>query len=272
MASDQHSDRQAGTRVPVALITGAGRGLGEALAKACGADGMRVLVTDVDLQAARGVAASVVEAGGDAEAAALDVTDQPAVAAWVEEAWERHGGLDLLLNNAGVAVAAEAHELSDDGWDRVLDVNLHGVVNLTRAVYPRMVAAGRGRICNVASMFGLFPAPVALSYTTSKFAIVGLSLALRAEAAGLGVKVTAACPGFLDTDLFPADGRPPGKLVPAPIAAARILAGVRRNRAVTVFPWYVRALWWLYRLSPSLIVRLNKAAMSGYREPGQEGD
>lgn len=281
MTPASQSDPDVLPRREVALVTGAGSGLGRALALACARQGQHVLVTDLDAAAAQATADLITDAGGHAESAQLDVTDADAVQAFIDDAWDRLGGIDLLLNNAGVASSFEAQDIPPGHWRDLLDVNLFGAVQVLHPVYLRMAArpgadrndarpgadrkdahpARPARICNIASIFGLVPAPLAAPYVTSKFALVGLSLSLRAEAAPLDIQVTAACPGFIDTALFPADARPPGRLMSPDDAAARILQGIRRNRPLIVFPWYARLLWWLHRLSPALSDRLNRSAL-----------
>jgi NAD(P)-dependent dehydrogenase (short-subunit alcohol dehydrogenase family) len=251
----------------VALVTGAGSGIGEALADALARRGARVVVTDVDGGRARAVADRLLRDGHAARAAGLDVTNAAAFRRAVDETVASEGRLDLLFNNAGVGVAGEARDVELADWRRAVDVNFWGVVHGILAAYPRMVAQGSGHIVNTASGAGLLPRPGMTAYAATKHAVVGLSTSLRAEAAAYGVRVSAVCPGFVRTNIFAAttyakvDGARLMEKVPiAPFSAeecARIvLRGVARNRAVIVVSRLLVFEWLVYRLSPALAIRL----------------
>lgn len=242
-----------------ALVTGGGSGLGRALTLELVRQGAaKVVAADVDAAAATRVAA---EAGVACEGVALDVTRADEVAALVR----RLGELDLLVNNAGIGLIGEARDLSVDEWRRVLDVNLLGVVHGVAAAYPRMCARGQGTLVNVASIMGFLPAPMMAPYAASKHAVIGLTKALRAEASSLGVRVTLACPGFIDTPIhdrtrFVGMRRAPtsARLKPATPAAvaAAILRGAARGQSTVFVPGHARVLWWLSRWAPWLLERL----------------
>jgi NAD(P)-dependent dehydrogenase (short-subunit alcohol dehydrogenase family) len=250
----------------VALVTGGGSGIGAALVEALVRGGAaRVWVADVDRGAAEAVAARCGEA---AVAVSLDVRDAVAVAALVEEIEAREGALGLLINNAGVGLTGEVRDLELAHWERVMGVNLWGVIHGVQAVYPRMAARGRGQIVNVASVAGLSPAAFSAAYAASKHAVVGLSTSLRAEAAGLGVRVSVACPGLIETPLIrqgPSVGIDAGEAfkvlgvpaIPASVCAARILEGAARDEAIIVVTWQARVAWWLWRLWPGLSLWLS---------------
>jgi NAD(P)-dependent dehydrogenase (short-subunit alcohol dehydrogenase family) len=169
------------------------------------------------------------------------------------------------------------HELTGSHWDHALDVNLRGVVNGILAVYPRMVAAGHGHIVNTSSAAGLAAPAFVAPYAASKYGVVGLSAAMRPEAARHGVRISILCPGAVDTPIL---DRPPAAELPAgasapvtgreflrvlgqePVpAAAFARAAVRqvaRNKAVIIVPGRTKALWYLQRLSPALVERVNR--------------
>ncbi len=247
-----------------ALVTGGASGIGAALAHQLSAGGARVVVADIDGEAAARGAAAL--AGG--EAATLDVRDAEAVEALVDRLWRERGGIDLLFNNAGVAVAGEAHACSLDDWRHVLDVNLNGVVHGVAAAYPRMVERRRGHIVNTASLAGLIPAPWLAAYAAAKHAVVGLSAALRAEGRAHGVRVSAVCPGFIATPLV--DERVVVRGLPreitlaqvgvrpmAPEACAKaILRGVRKNRGRIVVTGHAHVMHLVHRLAPDLFAWL----------------
>jgi short-subunit dehydrogenase len=154
-----------------------------------------------------------------------------------------------------------------------VDINFLGVVYGTRAAYRHMIRQRSGQIVNIASMYGLFPGILALPYIATKYAVVGMSLSLRAEAKAWGVGVTAVCPGFIRTDLLHSgqygegytaqrlEGTIPFRFIGADSAAREILRGARKNRAIVVFPFYARISWWIYRLSPWLMVFINGLAL-----------
>jgi NAD(P)-dependent dehydrogenase (short-subunit alcohol dehydrogenase family) len=262
----------------VAIVTGGASGIGRALGAALVRRGDLVVLADADGEAAAEVAERLGAAGpGSATAAAVDVRDADAVAALVGGTAERHGRLDLLFNNAGVGMGGPAEELALAHWDRALDVNLRGVVHGVHAAYPLMVRQGHGHIVNTASLAGLLPSPGSAPYATTKWAVVGLSLSLRAEAAPRGVRVSVVCPGGVDTPILdkgmPADlPRVPGiegidsralitrfsggRLYSADALAVDVLRGVDRNRPIVVAPRQARAMWRLMRLSPSLVLRV----------------
>jgi NADP-dependent 3-hydroxy acid dehydrogenase YdfG len=266
----------------IAVVTGAGSGIGAALCEELARRGARVVAADLDERAAAETARSIRIAGGTATHAAVDVTSAPAVAELVA-ATERTGPIALWCSNAGIAVggAADALELAD--WQRVLDVNLAGVVHGVHAVYPRMVARRAGHIVNIASVAGLAPYPLALPYTTSKHAVVGLSLALRAEAAHHRVRVSVACPGMIRTPIWErstvrgslAHGRAAmmsrlaGMTTPEACARA-IVRGVLADRAVIPVTLEARVAWWLTRASPALALALSKQlARAAHRIAGR---
>lgn len=265
-----------GFRGVVAIVTGGASGLGRALCEELGRRGAVVVVADIDEPGARAVAAGIEAAGGWATAACLDVRDAAAVAALVQGTAAAHGRLDLMINNAGVAVAGEAQELGLEHWRRAIEVNLWGVIHGATAAYATMARQGSGHIVNVASLAGLAGFPTATPYATTKFAIVGLSQSLRAEGEDLGVKVSVVCPGFVQTSIFD-NGTYAGsrkedalaqvkfKMMDAAQAARITLDGIARNRAVIVFPFYARLLWRLVRLSPGIAAPLHRMTVRGFR-------
>jgi NAD(P)-dependent dehydrogenase (short-subunit alcohol dehydrogenase family) len=259
------------------FITGAASGIGLGLAEALAVAGARVRMTDVDGAACEAAAAALRARGLEASAATLDVRDGEAVAAAFEDAWRDFGGVDLMINNAGIGVAADARDMSAELWRRVVEINFMGVVHGCHAAWPRMAAAGGGQVVNIASAFGLLPGPLYAAYSAAKHGVVGLSRSLRAEGRALGIGVTAVCPGFIRTrilenavlvglDRTRAEAAIPFRFLDLDDAVARTLRGVARNRALVVFPWEIRALWWLDRLSPRLVDWLSAATARRYRK------
>ena len=180
-----------------AIVTGAGSGIGAALCRALTAAGAEVVCTDIDEAAAARTAEPL-----GARSRRLDVADAAAVADCVAEVVDRAGRIDLLFNNAGITWGGDTELLTLDQWNAIIDVNIRGVVHGVAAAYPVMVKQGHGHIVNTASMAGLAAAGQITSYVMSKHAVVGLSLALRSEAAAHGVGVTAVCPSAVDLSLI----------------------------------------------------------------------
>ena len=180
-----------------AIVTGAGSGIGAALCRALASAGADVVCTDID-----GDAAERTADGLSARSARLDVTDAAAVQATVDDVVARAGRLDLMFNNAGIAWGGDTESLTLDQWNAIIDINIRGVVHGVAAAYPLMVRQGHGHIVNTASMAGLTAAGLVTSYVMTKHAVVGLSLALRSEAAARGVGVLAVCPGAVETPIL----------------------------------------------------------------------
>lgn len=258
----------------VCVVTGAASGIGLALSTALARLGARVVLTDRDGEV-HGRAAELASAGHSASSVLLDVTDRDSFARVVAEVIERQRRLDFLFNNAGVGVGGEARDLGAEEWDRVIAVNLGGVIHGVQAAYPAMLRQRSGHIVNVASVAGLVPFPGEISYTASKWAVVGLTLTLRTEAAALGVRVTLVCPGKVETPIYRTSrilgfdrdavlALWPEGVTPAE-CAAEILEGVARDRAVIVVTRTARALWWLQRASPGAALWLGERYLARLR-------
>jgi NAD(P)-dependent dehydrogenase (short-subunit alcohol dehydrogenase family) len=253
----------------VGIVTGGASGIGRALSEALARRGATVVIADLQIEGAQKVAAAIRAAGGQATAAEVDVADFEAVNRLVEATVNAHGRLDYLFNNAGIGIGGEVRHYHLPDWQRVLDVNLYGVVHGVQAAYPVMVRQGFGHIVNTASMAGLVPSPWMVSYSAAKHAVVGLSLALRVEAAPVGVRVSVLCPGVVRTPILEGGGKN-GKLLQStsperlraywerlhPMEpdtfAPKVLHAVARNRAIIIVPWWWKVFWWVNRLSPWL--------------------
>jgi NAD(P)-dependent dehydrogenase (short-subunit alcohol dehydrogenase family) len=192
-----------------ALVTGAGSGIGEAIAKGLAASGACVLVQDLHEDAAARVTAEITASGGTAQAAGGDVADPATVEALVAQAVGFGGGLTLLVNNAGIGgPLAPVGEYPLDGWRRVMGVNLDGVFYGMRFAIPEMLKAGGGAIVNIASILGSVGFANASAYTAAKHALLGLTKAAALEYSAKGIRVNAIGPAFIDTPLL--GNLPPG--------------------------------------------------------------
>ncbi|HLH13076.1 MAG TPA: SDR family oxidoreductase [Methylovirgula sp.] len=266
----------------VAIVTGGGMGLGRALCVELSKRGAAVVVADIDGEAARNAVDEIVGEGGRARAFQVDVSRRDDVVRLIDTVVSEFGGLDYIFNNAAIVIGGDTRDLSIEQYDRVLGVNLHGVVYGALAAYRVMVGQGHGHIVNVSSLSGLIPQPGNTPYSTAKWGLVGFSLALRYEGADLGVKVSCVCPGDMKTDIYKnmtvmnmdlatieRDSRRTHFLLPqwsAARAAQEILAGVAHNRAMIVFPWIGRVYWRLHRFVPSLVYSVTLRRMRSFRK------
>jgi NAD(P)-dependent dehydrogenase (short-subunit alcohol dehydrogenase family) len=187
-----------------AIVTGAARGIGRAVALGLAEAGARVAVADLDLAEAKAVAQAIREAGGEATALALDVADEAAVEAGFAEAAATFGGIRILINNAGTAIRKPSVELPRAEWDKVIGVNMTGVFLCARSAARHMIAAGGGRIVNMASIMGLSGGGLYpnISYQASKGAVVNMTRALALEWAEAGIRVNAVAPTWVRTDFI----------------------------------------------------------------------
>ena len=186
----------------VAIVTGAGRGIGRAIAERLAADGASVLVGDLDDAAAGETVAAIEAAGGHALAVHVDVTQPDDVEALAAAATDRFGGIDILVNNAGILRSTRAADVSPEEWHLVVDANLTGSFLCARAAYPALRASGHGRIVNMASMAGRATSTLGgVHYTTAKAGVLGLSRHLAREWARDGITVNAVSPGIVDTPM-----------------------------------------------------------------------
>lgn len=237
-----------GFRDEVAVITGAGSGIGRALALDLARAGARVEISDVVAEAAEETAIRARELGAWAKAVELDVTDGAAMAAHAREVEAEHGRVDLVINNAGLALAAQVVDQSVDDVFDVLDVNLRGVIHGSQAFLPALQRAPAGRLVNISSLFGLVPMPFNSAYAASKYGVRGYTeaLAMELDIAGSSVSVTCVHPGGVATGIVDNARMAPGTedlaegfkqvlRMPPEQAARIILRGVaRRKRRILV--------------------------------------
>ncbi|MBW2179511.1 MAG: SDR family oxidoreductase [Deltaproteobacteria bacterium] len=248
----------------IIIITGGASGIGKALGQRLSDKGAHVILADVNTKMLEDTVNSISKEGGLSEAVTLDVTDRIKVKQLVDDTVAKRGRLDYMFNNAGIGVAGEARDFSYEDWQKVIDTNLYGTVNGVFAAYHVMVKQGFGHIINTASLAGLIPVPGEISYTASKYGIVGLSNALRIEGTKLGVRVSVVCPGLIDTPIYHTVkaanvdrekflSELPKKMTSADSCARIVLKGVERNKAIIIVTPLARIMWITQRVSPGLI-------------------
>ena len=261
----------------VAIVTGAASGIGKAIAETLAARGSAVVLTDIDDADAEAAARQIRERGGRASAHHLDVTNAREFDEVMGETVGRLGRLDYVFNNAGIGVAGEVGEHTLEAWDRILGVNLKGVIHGIQFAYPVMLRQGFGHIVNTASMAGLTTLPGSGSYTATKHAVVALSKVLRAEAWSRGIRVSVLCPGVIRTPILEGgrhgiflagSGEAQRKFareffeqfhpMPPETLARKALDRVARNQAIIIVPAWWRIFWWMERAAPSLWAFLGR--------------
>jgi 3-oxoacyl-[acyl-carrier protein] reductase len=183
----------------VALVTGASRGIGAAVADQLAALGARVIGTATSESGAQAIDARLAASGGAGRV--LDVTDGAAVEALIDEVGKTFGGIAILVNNAGITRDQLLMRLKDEDWQAVIDANLGGVYRACRAVLRGMMKARRGRIVNIASVIGLTGNPGQTNYAAAKAGIIGFGKSLAQEIGSRGITVNTVAPGFIDTDM-----------------------------------------------------------------------
>ena len=189
-------------RDKVSIITGAGSGIGQATAYKFANEGAKVAVCDINAEAAERVAKEINESRGEALAFRVDVTDSQSIALMVEGVMARWGRIDTLVNNAGIVQDAQLRKMTEDQFDQVVDVNLKGVYNCTRAVVDIMIKQHSGCILNASSIAGIYGNFGQTNYVATKFAVIGMMKTWARELANKGIRSNAICPGFIETPIL----------------------------------------------------------------------
>ncbi|WP_326819409.1 SDR family oxidoreductase [Streptosporangium sp. NBC_01756] len=266
------------------VVTGAGSGIGRATARAFAAHGAEVICSDIDLAAARRTADGISGTWGTAYAYRVDVADAAEMERFARTVRDEHGVPDIVVNNAGIAVAGPFLDHSVEDWRRTLDVNLWGVIHGCRLFASQMAERGEGgHIVNVASLAAFAPSRSLPAYSVSKAAVKMLSDCLRAELAGDGIGVTAICPGFVSTAIagnatYVGGGTSPEaragaaagaqaaltrRAYPPERVAAHILRAVHRNQPVVAVNAEGKIGYALSRISPAVLRRLARLSGAG---------
>jgi NAD(P)-dependent dehydrogenase (short-subunit alcohol dehydrogenase family) len=198
----------------VAVVTGAGRGIGAAIAKRLSSLGATAVLCGRTRAALDSVAQDIATAGGGAEVVACDVTNLESVEAAARNVESSLGRVDILVNNAGIGgFGGPLHQLPPEAWDKILNTNLRGVYYAVRAFSPMMIRARSGHIINISSLAGKNALPNGAAYAASKWGLNGLSYSLAEELRGYNIRVSVICPGSTNTELSPHVGKDPAKML-----------------------------------------------------------
>jgi 3-oxoacyl-[acyl-carrier protein] reductase len=186
----------------VAIITGGGSGIGQATAIKFAHEGAKVVVGDLVAQRAEETAKKITEDGGEAMAAQIDVRDKTSIVRMVEAAVAKYGRIDCLVNNAGIVQDSTLKNMTDDQFDNVIDINLKGVYNCTKAVVNIMLQQNSGVILNTSSIVGLYGNFGQTNYAAAKFGVIGMVKTWARELGRKGIRSNAVCPGFVSTPIL----------------------------------------------------------------------
>lgn len=184
----------------VAIITGAAKGIGFATAQRFAQEGAKVIIADINQDVVSGAAAQT----SNAEGYVMDVTDRASIQSVVDQVMQKHGHIDILINNAGITQDARLIRMTEAQFDTVIDVNLKGVFNCTQLVVPHMLEAGSGAVVNASSVVGLYGNFGQTNYSATKFGVIGFTKTWARELGPKGIRVNAVCPGFIATEMVKA--------------------------------------------------------------------
>jgi 3-oxoacyl-[acyl-carrier protein] reductase len=187
-------------RDKVAIITGAAKGIGFASAKRFAQEGAKVMIADVNPEAVK----AAIDLVPGAEGYVVNVTDRASIEMAVDQIMQRHGRIDILINNAGITQDARLVKMTEAQFDAVIDVNLKGVFNCTQLVVPHMLEAGKGAVVNASSVVGIYGNFGQTNYSATKFGVIGFTKTWARELGAKGVRVNAVCPGFIATEMVKA--------------------------------------------------------------------
>jgi len=262
----------------IVLVTGGGSGIGRGLCLQLAAEGATVFCTDIDLTKATETASMAVN--DKVIDQKLDVTIETEFESIIAEIVNQYGQLDLIFNNAGIAVSGEIRDIAIAQWKKIIDINLYGVLNGSQIAYRQMLKQGSGQIVNIASAAGLIDhLGLMAPYSVTKHAVVNYTKILRLEAKKLGVKANVVCPGFIRTSIGTNAINPNAnkqwnnyaieqvaKGISVENAIDKILKGVASNREVIIFPYQVKIIYHFTQLFKGLYKIAMQKIVKDYRE------
>jgi NAD(P)-dependent dehydrogenase (short-subunit alcohol dehydrogenase family) len=263
----------------IAIVTGGGSGIGKAICEYLGKNGSEVVVADINLASARETANIITTKGGKAKAMKVDVTIYQEVKQLIDETVNNYGRIDLLFNNAGVAINGEFQYYTLEHLQKMFNVNFWGVVHGCQIAYPIMINQGNGQIVNSASMNALIPMGLNSGYAASKSAVAGLSLSLRTEAEFFGIKVNTLCLGLLNTalqrdmetvsDILTVDEEERIKAyskLPSPEDVIhKVMKDIQRNKRIIIDSRLFKTILLIYKLSPRIVDMYVKKLLKKYK-------
>ncbi|MEM7549401.1 MAG: SDR family oxidoreductase [Bacteroidota bacterium] len=260
----------------VVLITGATSGIGEEFCRQLAERGAVTMVSGRNLEKAEQIAFSIKEAGGQGEALKIDTSVRPDIQKGVDTVFNKHGRLDLIINNAGFMSMGEFYEMDDENIESMLSTNIDGVVFGCYYAYRKMKEQRFGQIVNISSQAGLMPVPGMTAYSTTKHALIGLTSSLREEAKAFGVQVNVVCYGLIQSEILK-KGDIRGidveetlnwmrfKPVKTDVAVRKTIQALKKDRPIIMIPGYTKFLSSMNRWFPSLMRVLVKRSMKEYR-------
>ena len=244
------------------LITGAASGLGRALAMQSADQNTTLVLLDIDEAGLSETAGCLNVSRERLHSFVVNIGNIPELERCLETVESSCPPIDWIINCAGISITSSAIDVTNNQWQQIMTINVLGSIAVINHFLPSLIKRRSGRIINIASMFGVLPAPSGIAYTTSKHALVGYTKTLMIELDNTGVDVHLVCPGFIKTQLFENttyNKVNKGALLPdtksmmtATEAAEQIQKGIERRRKWIVFPFYVRVLWWIEWLFPSM--------------------
>jgi len=259
----------------VALVTGAASGIGQATSLKFAQEQADLVISEVNEDRLKETADQIRALGRKVLAVRTDISKRDEVEALCNNALAEFGRVDILMNNAGVALYAEIKDTDLDDWEWMLGVNLWGPIYALHFLLPQMIARGSGHIINISSWIGLLGQPANGAYSASKFGILGLSEALRAELERFGIGVTVVCPGIVQTNIFkavkvkgftPEVTKMPGYLGTTPEGAAKkILHAVKKNQAL-VLTDFAKIAYAIRRFSPALARQIGRGGVKVFQK------
>jgi short-subunit dehydrogenase len=251
-----------------ALITGAGSGIGRAIALELARHGSHLWLLDINETTLESVALEARSCGVDVMARRCDLRRADEIRSAIDEVLRTWSGIDILVNNAGILCYGATENISDQQWSELLAVNLTAPITLTRLFLPSLLKRPEAHIVNICSIAGLVPYRRLAAYQTTKFALVGFSQSLRLEYGRRGLGITALCPGLVQTDLIAAAERagrimgrlnPPTQLgVPPERIALRAVRAIQKNEGLVVCATHAYGLWLVHRCFPRLLDRWQR--------------
>jgi len=259
----------------VVVVTGGASGIGKEIVNQMVDKGARVVIVGRTRKTGHAFVKELKKRGHDVDFEHVDMTKEKDVKSMIDRIVKKYGMIDYFYNNAGIFMGGEIRDTKIENWHEVTQNNIFSTMNGSHYAYQQMIKQGFGHIINVASAAGLFPVPAMGIYGSTKFAIVGLTYALRNEAKAFGVNVSVVCPTIVNTPLYDtaiynhvdADKalKSRGTLQTPEVAAKKIMRGVKRNRAVIHTSIATHVTWILYRVTPGLYNFGARRILKAYR-------